>query len=125
MKTIIAGSRDIGNYMLVRQAVALSGFKDQITEVVSGGARGIDRLGERYAKEEGIPYVVFTPEWEIYGKRAGILRNAEMADYADALIAIWDGESRGTKHMIDDARKKGLKVFVFKLPKYKEPKNEV
>lgn len=125
MKTIIAGSRDIENYMLVKQAIALSGFKDQITEVVSGGARGIDRLGERYAKEEGIACAVFPADWDKWGKAAGPIRNSEMADYADALIAIWDGDSRGTKHMIDTARKKGLKVFVFKLPKYKEPKNEV
>lgn len=125
MKTIIAGSRDINNYMLVRQAIAASGFKDQITEIVSGGARGVDTLGERYAKDEGVPVKVFPADWQTYGKRAGPLRNIEMADYADALIAIWDSESRGTKHMIDTARKNGLKVFVFALPKFKEPKNEV
>ena len=110
MKTIIAGSRGINDYSIVRQAILESRF--EITEIVSGGAYGVDTLGERYARENNIPIKRFLPDWNKYGKKAGILRNQEMGDYADALIAIWDGKSRGTKFMIDYAKKKGLRVFV-------------
>lgn len=111
MKTIIAGSRGITDYFIIASAVEQSNF--QITEVVSGAARGVDKLGEKYAVLNSIPIKQFIPDWNGLGKRAGFVRNAQMADYADALIAIWDGESRGTKHMIDDATKKGLKVYVY------------
>lgn len=111
MKTIIAGSRGVTDYNIVLEAIKQSGF--EITEVVSGTARGVDKLGERYAVENVIPITRFVPDWNKHGKRAGFLRNAEMGDYADALVAVWDGESRGTKQMIDYAIKKGLKVFVY------------
>lgn len=110
MKTIIAGSRDVTEYNWVRIAVEESGF--EITEVVSGGARGVDRLGERYAKENDISIKRFIPDWDGLGKKAGHVRNREMGDYADALIAIWDGVSKGTKGMIDYANNKGLEVYV-------------
>jgi len=110
MKTIIAGSRGINDIRIIRSAVEESGFI--ITEVISGTARGVDRLGEVYAKEEDIPIVRFPADWDRYGRGAGPRRNAQMAEYGDALIAIWDGESRGTKSMIDLAKKAGLRVHV-------------
>jgi len=113
MKTIIAGSRSCNNYDVVKKAIIDSEF--DITTVISGGAFGVDTLGERYAKEHGIEVVRFLPDWDTFGKRAGILRNRQMADNADALIAIWDGVSRGTKHMIETARFLGLKVFVMRI----------
>lgn len=116
MKTIIAGSRDITDYLEVKKAVLKSDFI--ITEVVSGGARGVDKLGERFAELYDLPVKVFpcTPaDWKKFGNKAGILRNIQMGDYADALIAIWDGKSPGTKQMIDYATKKGLKVYVWKV----------
>ncbi len=82
------------------------------TAVVSGTARGADRLGEIWAQMQGIPVVQFPADWNRYGKKAGYLRNIEMADHAEALIALWDGESRGTKHMIEIATRKRLEVFV-------------
>ena len=106
MKTIIAGSRTITNYEDVLEAISLVGW--DITEVVSGGAKGVDRMGERYAKYYKIPLKRFPANWDKYGKSAGIIRNNDMAKYADALIAIWDLKSKGTKHMIDIA-------MVFKL----------
>lgn len=109
MKTIIAGSRGINDYNVVCSAIKFSGF--DITEVVSGGARGIDKLGEQWAIENNIKIVQFIPDWDI-GKSAGIIRNKEMAKYADALVCIWDGVSSGSKHMIQYAKKCGLKVFV-------------
>lgn len=110
MKTIIAGGRDITEYKHVECAVKGSGF--DITEVVSGCARGADTLGEMWAKRNGAPLAKFPADWEGLGRKAGHIRNCQMGDYAEALIALWDGESRGTKHMIDYATKKGLKVYV-------------
>lgn len=110
MKTIIAGSRSISLLSDIRRAVDSSGFK--ITEVVSGGARGADALGEMYANAKGIPVKLFPADWNKYGKSAGPVRNAQMAAYAEALIAVWDGESRGTKNMIEQAKLKGLAVYV-------------
>jgi YspA, cpYpsA-related SLOG family len=111
MRTIIAGSRDIDfNLSTLCEAIANSGFA--ITEVISGGARGADRLGEVWAGINKLPCTQFLPDWTTHGKAAGILRNKRMAEYAEALIALWDGESRGTQNMIDEARKRGLKVYV-------------
>lgn len=122
MRVIIAGSRTIGVVLVndifvqsnnthdVSVAVSRSGW--DITEVVSGTAKGVDTLGEYWARELGIPVKEFPADWNQYGKRAGILRNGDMADYADALIAIWDGKSKGTLHMISDMVHKGKPVFV-------------
>lgn len=112
MKVIVAGSRGITDYDTVVRAIKESGF--QITELVSGGAGGVDKLGEKYANRLEIPVKVFLADWEKKKASAGIIRNAHMANYAEALIAVWDGESRGTKNMIETAEKKGLKVFVWK-----------
>lgn len=111
LKTIIAGSRTITDFETVAEAIKASAFP--IVEVVSGAARGVDTLGEEWAEVHKIPIKRFPANWNTHGKKAGPLRNIEMAEYADALIAIWDGESRGTKHMIDEATKHGLQVFVY------------
>ena len=96
--------------------MAVSNSCYEITEVVSGGARGIDTDGEHWAIGSGIPVKRFPADWDDLGKRAGFVRNAEMADYADALIAIWDGKSRGTLHMINTMVEAGKPVFVYCLP---------
>ena len=98
MKVIVAGTRTIEDYEVVCKAIEESGF--EITELVSGGARGVDKLGERWAKENGVPVNVFQAEWEKYGNRAGPIRNVAMGSYADALIAIRHGPSPGTSHMV-------------------------
>jgi hypothetical protein len=118
MKTIIAGGRDVTDCLIVRAAIVASGFDTEITEVVSGGARGVDAMGERWAREVGIPVRVFPADWDKHGKAAGPIRNGQMADYADALIAVWNGQSRGTSNMIEQAKAKGLRVFVFRTDKY-------
>jgi predicted Rossmann fold nucleotide-binding protein DprA/Smf involved in DNA uptake len=110
MRTIVAGSRGITDISVVREAVDASGFR--VTEVVSGGARGVDRLGERLAGEMGVPCRVFPADWETHGRSAGVIRNRLMAGYADALVAVWDGSSRGTANMISQARRHGLEVYV-------------
>lgn len=110
MKTIIAGTRDICDYEALCQAILFSNF--DITEVVSGKARGVDTLGERFAKEFELPIKEFPADWNKYGKSAGPIRNKEMASYAEACICVWDGKSKGTKNMIQLAEKYNLKLYV-------------
>jgi len=107
MKVIVAGSRTITSYRSVEKAIEKSPFK--ITELVCGMSRGVDLLGKRWAESHDIPVKEFPARWDIHGKVAGILRNQEMAFYAEALIAIWDGRSRGTFHMIKYMRDKMMK----------------
>lgn len=114
MRVIIAGGRDFDDYDLLSQKCdRILKFVEDV-EVVSGTARGADRLGERYAKERGFKVTQFTADWWYYGKSAGYVRNKEMAKYADALIAFHDGSSRGTQHMINLAKSYGLKIRIVK-----------
>jgi hypothetical protein len=104
---------------------AMEGFmlqQDQqkvvITEVVSGGATGVDELGEAWAKAQGIPitqFLVSKADWDTYGKSAGPRRNRVMAAYGDALLAIWDGASRGTANMIAEMRSLGKPTIVWRV----------
>lgn len=129
MRVIIAGSRTIDNIALVELACyrAVQKWKkddirDYITEVVCGEAKGVDTLGKELAKKANIPIKSFPAEWDKYGKKAGYLRNVQMAEYADALIAIWDGKSLGTKMMINLAKQNKLKVFVLNIGDNNETK---
>lgn len=126
LRVIIAGSRDFNDFTkLKRECSELISAKTKSVEVESiqiicGGARGADRLGEQYAKESKLEVKRFIPNWDAYGKSAGYIRNTEMAKYASEggnvgmLIAFWDGNSRGTKHMIDLAKRYGLGLHVIK-----------
>lgn len=112
MKVIVAGSRTFGSndfIGMVGSALAISNF--EVDEIVSGGAAGIDSAAIQYAKKEGIPVSIFNANWDKYGKAAGPIRNSEMAKYADALVLIYDGSSRGSVNMLDQARREGLKIF--------------
>lgn len=112
-RVIIAGTRDFSDYQLLRDkcdAILSAKRQDSNIVVISGTARGADRLGERYARERGYEIRQFPADWLNDEKKAGPIRNAKMADNADALIAFWDGQSRGTKNMIDTAKRKGLAV---------------
>lgn len=115
MKVIIAGSREGATLEDVDVAMILSGWEAQIIEVVSGRAPGVDRLGEIWGGRRGLRVVPFPADWTRHGKAAGAIRNAQMAAYADALVAIWDGQSRGTKNMIETAEAQGLQVYVYRL----------
>lgn len=111
-KIIIAGGRDFDDYELLKRICDnLIKYKDSV-EIVSGGANGADKLGERYAKENNMNLRIFPADWYKFGKSAGYKRNLQMASYADVLIAFWDGKSKGTGHMIDLAKKHGLGVTV-------------
>lgn len=85
-------------------------FKDEISWIISGGALGVDNLAIQYAIENRINYAVFFPDWDTFGKSAGYKRNEEMAANADAVIILHDGKSRGTTHMWNIAKEKGLKI---------------
>lgn len=109
MKVAVIGSRglkvsDLGKYL-----------PEGTTEIVSGGARGIDTCAREYAQAHGIKLTEFLPDYERFGRSAPLRRNLEIIDYADTVIAFWDGTSRGTKYVIDKCRgKKKVKVYIFK-----------
>lgn len=109
MKTIIAGSRGVVDYNVLLKAVGECGW--EITHVISGAARGADALGERYAKENNLPLTRMPADWN-KGRGAGYIRNIEMASIAEACLVLWDGESKGSAHMINIAAKNNLKLFV-------------
>lgn len=114
-KVIIAGSRGFSNYKLLREQCNKFLREKRKTSniiVVSGHARGADLLGEKYAQDEGFTLEIYPAQWKKLGKQAGYRRNEQMAEVADALIAFWDGSSKGTKHMIDIMNEKNLLVRV-------------
>ena len=114
-RVIIAGTRDFSNYELLKEKcdnILSAKRKDSNIVILSGTAKGADRLGERYARERGFLLRRFPADWDKDGNKAGPIRNAKMADNADALIAFWDGTSRGTSHMIMTAKEKGLATRV-------------
>lgn len=114
MKVIIAGGRDITIQELVDETVAeFQATIGEITEVVCGGATGVDTLGKRWAESRRIPVKTFPAEWNKHGAAAGPIRNREMAKYADALILVWDGKSRGSASMKREAQRHlpGLKII--------------
>lgn len=113
MKVAVIGSRTFKNYSLLRET--LDNYYPQISLIVSGGARGADSLGEKYAKEEGIQTLIFKPEWDKYGKSAGMIRNKYIIDNADLVVAYWDGLSKGTKDSIDYATKLNKKLNIIKF----------
>lgn len=107
MKVAVIGSRKL-------QVNNLEDYlPDGVTEIVSGGARGIDTCARRYARLHGIKLTEFLPDYDQYGRRAPLLRNLEIIAYADLVLAFWDGESHGTKFVIDQCRKQDVKVKVY------------
>jgi hypothetical protein len=114
MRVIIAGSRCFKDYNVMEKFCdrVLSKQNKEDVVIISGTARGADTLGEEYAEKKGYRLEKYPADWKTHGNRAGIIRNCHMGDIADALIAFHDGQSRGTLHMIDYAKKKKLKVRV-------------
>lgn len=147
MRIIIAGSRSITDYKVVEDAMFKSNAYKVVTEVVSGGARGVDTLAIEWAKKNNVRYSVKKADWNnlkapgaevviqendkstdlayrYYNRRAGLQRNEEMGRYSDALVAIWDGVSTGTLHMINFMKSLGKKVYVFKVPYVKSKRED-
>ena len=113
MKTIIAGSRNFYDFNILQNA--LTNCPWEITEVVSGCARGADTLGERWAFNAHKPIKRFPANWDRDGNRAGYIRNKVMSQYAEALVAFWDGQSRGTRDMIETMKSLGRRVVVIRV----------
>lgn len=114
MKVAIIGSRNLG-------VIGLENFlPENVTEIVSGGAKGVDTCAREYAQTNGIKLTEFLPDYKRYGRGAPLKRNLEIIAYADVVLAFWDGKSHGTKYVIDNCRKQGVpvKVYLYK------PKNE-
>ena len=119
MKVIVAGSRSITDYAAVEEAIKKSGYN--ITCVISGTAKGVDKLGEAWAAQNNVAVIRCPADWETYHKAAGPIRNAYMATLADAAVIVYDGHSRGTAHMMecmDKVKKPYFKVTI------EEKKNE-
>lgn len=106
MKIAIVGSRSFQDYKLLIRT--MNNYTP--TAIVSGGAKGTDTLAERYAREIGVNCIVFKPNWKQYGRAAGPVRNKQIVEAADLIIAFWDGKSRGTFSTISLARKAGKPV---------------
>lgn len=107
MKVAVIGSRglsmsDLGRYL-----------PENTTEIVSGGAKGVDTSAREYAKKNGIKLTEFLPEYTKYGRSAPLKRNITIIEYSDIVLAFWDGKSRGTKFVIDNCRKLGVEVRVY------------
>lgn len=122
MNLCVNGSRTFSDerllYAVLTDYVSLVESKGSLVTILSGGCRGADLLAEQFAKEVYIPIRRFNAEWDLYGKAAGPIRNKKMIDHAHGLISFWDGQSRGTKHTIDYARKKGIPVKVIEYLSY-------
>lgn len=119
-KLIIAGGRAFNNTEILSQGIkdALAELPDDVNvAIVSGCAPGADYLGLKFAIANKVKLYKMPAEWKAFGKRAGFKRNVEMANASHGLLAFWDGESKGTKHMIQVARNKGLyvKVVMYKV----------
>jgi hypothetical protein len=112
MKVIIAGSRNFNDYDKLFQVCTRTLLNKNEIEIVSGTANGADKLGEKFAIDNGYSLKKFPANWEKFGIKAGSKRNAEMGEYADGLIAFWDGKSKGTKNMIALAKRKKLRVRI-------------
>ena len=107
---IVAGSRIFNDFDLLTKKLDEIFIERKPTSIICGEAQGADTLGRIYAKERGINVLSFPANWDKYGKVAGFVRNTEMLKHADAVIAFWDGKSKGTEHMIRIAKQAGIKV---------------
>lgn len=111
MRVAVIGSRmlhleNLGDYL-----------PDETTEIVSGGAKGIDTDAKKYAVDNGIAFIEFLPDYQRYGRGAPLKRNIQILEYADIVLAVWDGKSHGTKFVIDQCRKKGIPLqIIYRTP---------
>ena len=109
MKVAVIGSRDLTVNNLEDY------LPEGVTEIVSGGARGVDASAKNYALEHGLKLTEFLPEYGRYGKGAPLRRNLAIIEYADLVLAFWDGESRGTKFVIDNCKKRNIPVVIHRI----------
>ena len=110
---LICGSRSIRNLNISRYIRPSS-----CGAIVCGGAVGVDSIAYSWAKQNGIETIVYKPNYEIYGRRAPLVRDEEMAEFCDVIICFWDGKSRGSKYTCDYGKKIGRKVIVHLIQEY-------
>ncbi len=116
MRVIIAGSRSIADFALVEQAMVVARERGIIPDLIlSGCADGVDKMGEHWAAFHHIPVEHHAANWAEDGRAAGFIRNARMVRVADALVAVWDGVSGGTRHVINQAQRAGLLTYVLEI----------
>lgn len=112
MKLAVVGSRTFNDYEMLCKYLNTIHSKEPITYIVSGGAKGADKLSEKWALENDIPTIIFYPDWEKFGRKAGFLRNNDIITEADKVLACWDGVSNGTKNSIELAKRQNKKCLV-------------
>lgn len=123
IKIVVSGSRTISDRNTIFEHLneciseirKKEGIENYGLTILHGNAVGVDKIAGYFAKKNGIELKIFPADWKTYGKSAGMIRNAEMAHEADYLIALWDGSSKGTKHMIDVFQKKSGKTFFIRI----------
>lgn len=108
MKVAVIGSRDFNDYERLRDTLSLF----PVSLIVSGGARGADALAERYADENDIQKEIYHAQWDLFGKKAGFLRNTTIIENSELVIAFWDGKSKGTRDSIGKASKQKKQTFI-------------
>ena len=101
MRLLVVGSRNIESFDLSKY------INKEVSLIISGGAKGIDTLAEKYADKHGISKLILRPNYNLYGKSAPLLRNKQMVEICDSVLIVWDGKSNGTKYTIDYAKKRG------------------
>jgi len=109
-KVAVVGSRTFTDYECMRKTLDVHVKPGD--EIVSGGAKGADKLAEKYAKDQNLNTIIYYPQWDKYGKKAGFLRNRKIIDDADVVVAFWDGKSRGTASSIDLARRANKELYI-------------
>lgn len=107
MKVAVIGSRNVTVENMEKY------IPEGTTEIVSGGAKGVDKRAKEYAIEKGLKIKEFFPEYEKFGRVAPIKRNDLIIEYSDKVVALWDGESKGTKYVIDACKNQGKEIAVF------------
>jgi len=112
-KIAVIGSRSFNNYQLMKETLDLIAKPGDI--IISGGAAGADSLAEDYAEEKGLQKLIIYPAWRIYGKRAGLIRNEQMVNKCDQVVAFWNGNSNGTRHSINFAKIQNKPVTIVRF----------
>lgn len=117
MNIVISGSRSFDDYKYFHSVMKeyLTNRNKEDIVIVAGAARGADTMAKNYASKYGYEFYEIPADWNLKGKAAGIIRNVQMAEIADEIIAFWDGRSKGTAHMIGEALKRKIKLKVFDI----------
>ena len=116
-KIIVAGGRDFTDRDRIRNICRIyfcNSWLNAADVLISGGCRGADALAQEWAENSGFDFILHPADWDKHGRAAGPIRNRQMAQDGNMLIAFWDGKSRGTKNMIEEALKAGLEVHVYR-----------